>query len=94
MYKILSACCTGGSWLHIVNEEGKCTALRLKHLLAGPSLVCFVQSYESEWCYPLLKPYKHYIPVGYGRAGETVVLLVWFCKGTPPLRRVHIVEDV
>lgn len=56
---------------YIVNVEGNCAALRLKHLLAGPSLVFFVQSDEIEWFHPLLKPYKHYIPVSYGRKGET-----------------------
>ena len=56
---------------YIVNVEGNCAALRLKHLLAGPSAVFFVQSDEIEWFYPLLKPYVHYIPVSFSWPGET-----------------------
>ena len=55
---------------YIVNVEGNCAALRMKHLLAGPSVVFFVQSDEMEWYYPLLKPYVHYIPVSFSRTGE------------------------
>lgn len=56
---------------YIVNVEGHCSALRLKHLLAGPSAVLFVQSEEIEWFYPLLNPFVHYIPVRFERTGET-----------------------
>ena len=55
---------------YVVNVEGNCAALRLKYLLAGPSAVFFVQSDEIEWFYPLLKPFVHYIPVTFRRAGE------------------------
>ena len=58
---------------YIVNVEGNCAALRLKHLLAGPSAVLFVQSDEIEWFYPLLKPFVHYIPVSLSRRGEQVI---------------------
>ena len=57
---------------YIVNVEGNCAALRLKHLLAGPSAVFFVQSDEIEWFYPLLMPYVHYIPVSFSRTGEAL----------------------
>lgn len=55
---------------YMVNVEGNCAALRLKHLLSSPSAVFFVQSDEIEWYYPLLKPYVHYIPVRFSTSGE------------------------
>lgn len=58
---------------YLVNVEGNCAALRLKRLLASPSAVLFVQSDETEWYYPLLKPWVHYIPVGFR----------WSEEGTP-----------
>ena len=58
---------------YVVNVEGNCAALRLKRLLASPSAVLFVQSDEAEWYYPLLKPWVHYIPVGFR----------WGLEGTP-----------
>ena len=63
---------------YIVNVEGNCAALRLKHLLAGPSAVFFVQTDEIEWFYPLLKPFVHYIPVSFSWAGETHCLAGFF----------------
>jgi hypothetical protein len=55
---------------YVVNVEGNCAALRLKRLLASPCAVLFVQSDEIEWFYPLLKPWVHYIPVGFAWDGN------------------------
>lgn len=66
---------------YVVNVEGNCAALRLKHLLSSPSAVFFVQSDEIEWYYPLLKPYVHYIPVSFsmGPQGYEVDLAEKVC---------------
>ncbi|KAK9829902.1 hypothetical protein WJX72_008578 [[Myrmecia] bisecta] len=50
---------------YIVNVDGHCAALRLRHLLSSDSAVMWVESPEEEWYYPLLVPFKHFIPVEY-----------------------------
>ena len=47
---------------------GNCASVRLGLQLASDSAVFKVENDESEWYYPLLKPYVHYIPIS---ANET-----------------------
>ena len=42
---------------------GNCASVRLALQLASDSAVFKVENDESEWYYPLLKPYVHYIPI-------------------------------
>ena len=48
---------------YIINADGHCAALRMRHLLASDSAVFWVETNQIEWFYPLLQPYVHYIPV-------------------------------
>ena len=50
---------------YIITAEGNCAANRVKDLLSGDSALFMVQSPQEEWFYPLLVPYKHYIPVAF-----------------------------
>ena len=42
---------------------GNCASVRLASQLAADSAIFKVENDESEWYYPLLKPYVHYIPI-------------------------------
>ena len=50
---------------YIITADGNCAANRVKDLLSGDSALFMVQSPQEEWFYPLLVPYKHYIPVAF-----------------------------
>lgn len=42
---------------------GNCVSIRLAFQLASDAAVFKTEISESEWYYPLLKPYVHYIPI-------------------------------
>ena len=52
---------------YIINADGHCAALRLRHLLASDSAVFWIESNQIEWFYPMLTPYIHYIPVQFDK---------------------------
>ena len=55
---------------YIINADGHCAALRLRHLLASDSVVFWIESNEVEWFYPLLIPYTHYIPMQFDKGAK------------------------
>lgn len=52
---------------YFVSADGQCAAMRLKTELFSASAVFVLQSDEVEWYSPLLKPYKHFVPVLYNQ---------------------------
>ena len=52
---------------YIINADGHCAALRLRHLLASDSAVLWIDSNQKEWFYPMLTPYTHYISVTFDK---------------------------
>ena len=56
---------------YLVWAPGNCASVRLALQLASDSLVLKIDSSgETEWYYPLLRPFEHYVPI---EANETFV---------------------
>lgn len=48
---------------YLVWAPGNCASVRLALQLASDALVLKIESPESEWYYPMLKPGVHYLPL-------------------------------
>ena len=68
---------------------GNCASVRLALQLAADAAVFKIENDETEWYYPLLKPYVHYIPI---TANEThtdlIQQLAWAESHKEHVRRI------
>jgi len=69
------------TYRYLLNLDGNAAASRLASLMHLGSVVFFADSPFSEWWYPLMKPWVHYVPVG--RALQDVVERVEWANGHP-----------
>lgn len=53
------------TYKYVIVADGNCISHRMKAMLSSDSAVFWVNSNQEEWYYPLLVPYKHFIPVQY-----------------------------
>lgn len=68
---------------------GNCASVRLALQLAADAAVFKIENEETEWYYPLLKPYVHYIPItANGTHTDLLEQLAWAESHKEHVRRI------
>lgn len=73
---------------------GNCASVRLALQLASDAAVFKIENEETEWYYPLLKPYVHYIPITANETHTDVLQqLAWAETHQQHVRRIVLAAN-